>query len=65
MSKIQKTFNEGEDVAEPLNWFDARVWAHTNTIKNRDPAEWKYELANKIKITIEIYGTSPTPEGVG
>ena len=56
MMRKSKTFQEGDDVAEPLNWIEARVWAYTETIKTRDPADWEYRLANKIKITIEIYG---------
>ena len=56
MSKLQKTFQEGDDVTIPMNWIDGIVWAHVDIISSRDPADEKYELANKIKITIEIYG---------
>ena len=55
MSKVQKTFQEGDDVSNPFVWIDEIIWAHTDMIDNRDPAEVKYELSNKIKITIEIY----------
>jgi len=55
MSKLQKTFQEGDDVSEPLNWVSNLIWEHIDIISNRDPAEVKYELSNKIKITIEVY----------
>ena len=56
MSKVQKTFQEGDDVSNPFVWIDEIIWAHTDMIDNRDPAEVRYELSNKIKITVEVYG---------
>jgi len=55
MSKLQKTFQEGDDPSDVLNWVDNIIWSHLDMIDNRDPAEVRYELANKIKITIEMY----------
>lgn len=54
MSKIQKTFQEGDDVSLPLDWICNIIWAHVDEIGNRDPADVEYLLANKIKITCEI-----------
>lgn len=54
-SKIRKTFEQGRDVADILNWFDDIIWAHVEQTEPRDPAEIEYFIANKIKVTIEIY----------
>ena len=56
MSKVQKTFQEGEEPQNLLAWVDNIIWSHLDMIDNRDPAEVRYELSNKIKITIELYG---------
>lgn len=54
MSKVQKTFYEGEDPVNVLNWVDGVIWTNIDMIDNRDPAEVRYELSDKIKIIIEI-----------
>jgi hypothetical protein len=50
-----KTFQEDTEVCEPFSWIDEIIWAHVNVITHRDPADMEHLLANKIKITIEIY----------
>ena len=56
MSKIQKTFKEGDEVSIPINWVCDTIWAYVDEFGSRDPAEVRYELSNKIKITVELYG---------
>lgn len=58
MSKLQKTFQEDDDLINPISWVDEILWMHSNYRPNRDPAEVNTTLANKVKITIEIYGDS-------
>jgi hypothetical protein len=56
MRKLQKIFYEDDDLINPIAWVDEILWAHSTYIPNRDPAEVNSILANKVKITIEIYG---------
>jgi hypothetical protein len=55
MSKITKTFYEDDDLINPISWVDEILWKHSNYRANQDPAEVNSTLANKIKITIEVY----------
>jgi hypothetical protein len=54
--KIQKTFQEDDDISGPFEWIDKIIWPHVNIITHADPADMEHRLANKIKITIEVYG---------
>lgn len=55
MSKITKTFYEDDDLINPIAWVDEILWSHSNYVPNKDPAEVNSTLANKVKITIEVY----------
>jgi len=54
--KVQKTFQEDEDMSVVMNWIDGAVWSHTYETKPRDPAEIECRLSKKIKITVEVFG---------
>ena len=56
MRKIQSTFEEGDDVGGVIDWVNDVIWAYTESIPNRDPAEYQYILSNKIRIKVEICG---------
>jgi hypothetical protein len=54
--KKQKTFEEDTEAGVIESWVSEVMFDNNiTTIKPRDPAEWKYLLTNKVKLTIEIY----------
>lgn len=54
--KKQKTFQEGDDIADPFNFIDDVIWAYSYCPNPKEFGEERYELAAKVKITIEVYG---------
>jgi hypothetical protein len=54
--KKQKTFEEDTEAGVIESWVSEIMFDNNvTTIKPRDPAEWKYLLTNKVRVTLEIF----------
>ena len=54
--KKWKAFEEDTEAGVIESWVSEVMFDNNiTTIKDRDPAEWKYLLTNRVEITIRIY----------